>query len=184
MLCSICQGIRLTELVPFETSGEDEIETCQLTNTKEAYLLHPSFDALKRSGTQHECELCALIAQVLEEDQTWNDDDKIYGSSRGDSERDLVLQLRTGRSAEIYIYRVEGSGRQEDAGIFEIAVVPTFTYPEKLPAASGPGNDHQHAFYLRVLEVWAQSGGCPLSCNAKLLGKVERQLRQVSVSVA
>lgn len=83
----------------------------------------------------------------MEEDQTWNDDDKIYGSSRGDSERDLVLQLRTGRSAEVYIYRVEGSGRQEeDAGIFEIAVVPTFTYPEKLPAASGPpGNDHQHA---------------------------------------
>lgn len=118
MLCSICQGIRLTELVPIETSGEGEIETCQLTNTKEAYFLHPSFEALKRPGTQNECELCALIAQVLEEDQTWNDDDKIYGSSR---------------SAEIYIYRVEGSGRQEDAGIFEIAVVPTFTY-EELPS--------------------------------------------------
>lgn len=159
MLCSICQGIRLTELVPFETSGEDEIETCQLTNTKEAYLLHPSFDALKRSSTQNDCELCALIAQVLEEDQTWNDDDKIYGSSRGDSERDLVLQLRTGSSAEIYIYRVEGSGRQEDAGIFEIAVVPTFIYQD-IPASLRPDNN-QHAFYLRVLEVWAQSGGCP-----------------------
>lgn len=48
MLCSICQGIRLTELLPFETSGEDEIETCQLPNTKEAYLLHPSFDALEK----------------------------------------------------------------------------------------------------------------------------------------
>lgn len=159
MLCSICQGICLTKLVPFETSGEDEIETCQLTNTKEAHLLSPSFEALKRSGTQNECELCTLIAQVLEEDQTWNDDDKIYGSSRGDSERDLVLQLRTGCSAEIYIYRVEGSERQEDAGIFEIAVVPTFNYQE-LPAASGPGNDQQ-AFYWRVLELWAQSGGCP-----------------------
>lgn len=159
MLCSICQAIRLTELAPFETSGEDEIETCQLTNTKEAYLLHHSFEALKRSGTQNECDLCVLIAQVLEEDQTWNDDDKIYGSIRGDSERDLVLQLRTDCSAEIYVYRVEGSERQEDAGIFEIAVVPTFTYQELL-AASGPGNA-QHAFYWRVLEVWAQSGGCP-----------------------
>lgn len=161
MLCSTCQGIRLTELVPFDTSGEDEIETCQVTNTKEGHLLHPSFEALERSGTQNECELCSLIVQVLEEDQTWNDDDKIYGSSRGDSERDLVLQLRTGYSAEIYLYRVEGSERQEDAGIFEIAVVPTFSYQE-LPAASRPGNGH-HAFYWRALEVWAQSGGCPLS---------------------
>lgn len=158
MLCSICQGIRLTELVSFETSGEDEIETCELTKTEEAYPFHPCFEALRRSG-QSACELCALIAQVLEEDQTWNDDDKIYGSSRGDSERDLVLQLRTSHSAQIYIYFVEGSERQDDAGIFEIAVVPTFTYQE-LPESSGPGKG-QHAFYWRVFEVWAQSGECP-----------------------
>lgn len=169
MLCSICQGIRLTELVSFETSGEDEIETCELRNTEEAYPFHSCFEALRRSGSQNECELCALIAQILEEDQTWNDDDKIYGSSRGDSERDLVLQLRTSCSAQIYIYRVEGSERQEDAGIFEIAVVPTFTYQE-LPGSSGPSND-QHAFYWRILEVWAQSGKCPLSCNGQITGK-------------
>lgn len=164
MLCSICQGIRLSELVPFETSGEDEIETCELTNSEEAYPFHFCFEALRRSGRQDDCELCVLIAQVLEEDQTWNDDDKIYGSSRGDSERDLVLQLRTSHSAQIYIYRVEGSERQEDAGIFEIAIVPTFTYQE-LPGSLGLGKD-QHAFYWRVLEVWAQSGECP--CFAML----------------
>ncbi len=166
MLCSLCQGICLAELAAFETRDDDEIEKCELINTEKAYRHHSCFEDLWTTG-QNGCELCLLISQVLEEEQSWNNDDKIYGSMEGDSEKELVLKLQTASSTQIYMYSVQGSERQEDAGIFEVAVVPTFSY--QLPASSLPRTG-PHAFYWRGLEVWAKTGK---SCQAVALEKLK-----------
>ena len=110
MLCTFCQGIRLVDLVAFETNDEDEIETCRLINTKRAYHHHPNFDSLFKSG-EHGCNLCLLISQVLEEKQSWHTESNIYGSIHGEAEPDLVLKLRSACSCQIYIYQVEASER-------------------------------------------------------------------------
>ena len=110
MLCRFCQGIRLTDLVAFETEDEDAIETCRLMNTKRAYHHHPNFNSLLRSG-EHGCNLCLLISQVLEAKQRWHNESNIYGSISGEVEQDLVLKLRSACSSQIYIYRVDASER-------------------------------------------------------------------------
>lgn len=110
MLCTLCQGIRLTDLVAFETKDEDEIEKCRLMNTERAYHHHPNFDSLFRSGEQG-CNLCLLISQVLEEKQSWHTESNIYGSIHGEAEQNLVLKLRSPCSGQIYIYQVEASER-------------------------------------------------------------------------
>lgn len=79
----------------------------------------------------------------------------IYRSSKGEEEYTLVDQLSTDFSAPIYLYKVSGSERQEDAGIFEIAVVPTFRYNPLIAAASDTQPD---AFFWRALEVWSGNG--------------------------
>lgn len=156
MFCTLCQGIPLTQLVAFETDYDDDDEAGhhQLLNTEKAYRHHSNFEALCISR-QTQCDLCLLISEVLEEDQNWNDDDRIYGSVNGESESDLVLKLRTDCSTQIYICRVDGTERQEDAGIFEIAIIPTFT--SKFSNSPIPGMSHD-AFFWRALEVWTQSG--------------------------
>lgn len=154
MLCTLCQGIQLTELVAFETDDDDEAGHHQLLNAGKAYQHQPNFDALCISG-QNQCELCLLMSEVLEEDQSWNDDDKIYGCMNGESESDLILNLRTDYSAQIYVFRLDGTERQEDAGIFEIAIVPTFIHNLSNSLAPRTSPD---AFFWRALEVWTQSG--------------------------
>ncbi|MCJ1266197.1 hypothetical protein MMC22_006080 [Lobaria immixta] len=154
MLCTLCQGIQLAQLVAFETDNDDEAGHHQLQNAGKAYPHQPNFEALCISG-QNQCELCLLMSEVIEEDQTWNDDDKIYGCMNGESESDLILNLRTDYSAQIYIFRLDGTERQEDAGIFEIAIVPTFIY--NLSNSSAP-RTNPDAFFWRALEVWTQSG--------------------------
>lgn len=152
MLCTLCQGIQLDRLVAFETDYNDEAGQHQLLNARKAYQHQPNFEALYVSG-QNQCDLCLLISEVLEKDQNWNDDDKIYGSVHGESESDLILKLRTYCSTQIYIYRVDGTERQEDAGIFEIAIIPTFNFSDSLVPRTSPD-----AFFWRALEVWTQSG--------------------------
>ena len=110
MLCISCRGIRLTDLVAFETQDEDEIKTCRLMNTERAYHHHTNFNSLFRSG-EHGCNLCLLISQVLEEKQSWHNESNIYGSIHGEVEQDLVLKLRSAYSSQIYIYRVDASER-------------------------------------------------------------------------
>lgn len=154
MLCKLCQGIQLVQLVAFETDYDDEAGHHQLLNARQAYQHQPNFEALCNSG-QNQCDLCLLISEVLEEDQNWNADDKIYGSMNGESESDLVLKLRTDCSTQIYICRVDGTERQDDAGIFEIAVIPTFTY--KFTNTSAPCT-YPDAFFWRALEIWTHSG--------------------------
>ncbi len=110
MLCTLCQGIRLVDLVAFETKDEDEIETCRLMNTERAYRHHPNFNSLFGSG-EHGCNLCLLISQVLEEKQSWHTESNIYGSIHGEAEQDLVLKLRSACSSQIYIYQVDASER-------------------------------------------------------------------------
>lgn len=154
MLCKLCQDIRLAELVAFETDFDDKIEQCQFTNAEKAYRHQSDFKALCVSG-QSQCDLCLLLSQILEEEQTWNDDDEIYGSIRGESASDLVRKLRTDCSAQIYICRVDGTERQDDAGIFEIAVIPTFIYDSSEARKSPTSRD---AFFWRALEVWPQNG--------------------------
>lgn len=155
MICTLCQGIELAQLVAFETDFDEEAAAgqYQLLNTEKAYKHQPDFKALCISA-QNQCGLCSLISEVLEEDQNWNDDDKIFGSVNGESESDMILKLRTDCSAQIYIYCVNGTERQDDAGIFEIAIIPTFKY--------GLSNSLSHtssvSFFWRSLEVWAQSG--------------------------
>ena len=153
MLCNLCQGIRLAELVAFATDFEDEIERCQFTNAEKPYRHQPSFKALCISG-QNGCDLCLLVSQILEE-QTSNNDDEIYGSSQGESASELVCKLRTDCSARIYICRVSGTDRQDDAGIFEIAVLPTFLYDSSESRTSLASQD---AFFWRALEVWTLDG--------------------------
>lgn len=156
MICTLCQGIQLTQLVAFETDYDDEAGHDQLLNIERAYKHQPNFEALCISA-RNQCDLCSLVLEALEEDQNWNDDDKIYGSVNGESESDLVLKLRTECSAQIYICRVDGTERQEDAGIFEIAIIPTFTYETSNSLVSRTSPD---AFFWRALEVWTQSGQC------------------------
>lgn len=79
----------------------------------------------------------------------------IYRSSRGEEESALVDQLGTDFSAPIYLYKVDGSECQENAGIFEIAVVPTFRYN---PLISGITDPQPDAFFWRALEVWSGKG--------------------------
>lgn len=179
MLCTLCQGIRLAQLVAFEADNDDEAGQSQLLNAEEAYQHQPNFEALCISG-KNQCDLCSLISEVLEEDQTWNNEDKIYGSVDGESESDLILKLRTDCSAQIYIYRVDGTERQEDAGIFEIAIIPTFicTFSNSLQPRTSPD-----AFFWRALEVWSQSGQCEsqgqshlrlsLSCRRRASWQIE-----------
>lgn len=154
MLCTLCQGLRLTELVALEIECDEESETCRLMNTARAYHHQPSFEALCLSSGNG-CILCQLMSQVLEKDQDWSDDDKLYGSKNGESDDDLVLQLRTACSTQIYVYSVDGSDRQDDAGIFEIAVVSTFSSQRKT-SSSSPANPD--AFFWRALEVWPENG--------------------------
>ncbi|MCJ1465672.1 hypothetical protein MMC07_004291 [Pseudocyphellaria aurata] len=117
MLCTFCQRIELAHLVAFEVDFDEEPAAgqYQLLNAEKAYQHQPNFKALCVSG-KNQCDLCLLISEVLEGDQNWNDDDKIYGSVNGESESDLVLKLRTDCSNQIYIYCVDGTERQEDAG--------------------------------------------------------------------
>ena len=110
MLCTFCQGIRLIDLVAFETKDDDEIETCRLINTERAYHHHPNFNSLFRSA-EHGCNLCLLISQVLEEKQSWHTESNIYGSIHGEAESDLVLKLRSACSGQIYVYQVDASER-------------------------------------------------------------------------
>lgn len=159
MLCTLCQRIQLDQLVAFETDNDDEAGQAQLLNAEEAYQHQPNYEALRISG-KNQCDLCSLISEVLEEDQTWNDDDKIYGSVNGESESDLILKLRTGCSTQIYIFRVDGTERQEDAGIFEIAIVPTFICNFSNSSNSSLPRPSPDAFFWRALEVWTQSGQC------------------------
>lgn len=106
---------------------------------------------------QNQCDLCLLISQVFEEDQTWSDDDEIYGSTQGESVLDLVRKLRIHSSAQIYICYLDATDRQDDAGIFEIAIIPTFIYDSSKPQADVASHD---AFFWRGLEVWMQNGNC------------------------
>ena len=153
MLCTFCAGIRLTDLVAFEIERYDE-ETCQLLNTENAYHHQPNFEDLCKSSVDG-CQLCLLISQVLEADESWNADEKLYGSVQGENEHDLLRRLRSKSSSRIYIYRIDETERQDDAGIFEIAVVPTFKYDliESSRSSASP-----HAFFWRALEVWPTTG--------------------------
>lgn len=154
MLCILCQGIRLDKLVAFETEYDDKTERCKLVKYERAYQHHANFTALCTSA-HNECSLCLLISQVLEEEQTWNNDDRIYGSAENELESDLIIKLRTNRSAQIYICLLDGTIRQDDAGIFEIVIIPTFannlpktpTIPKTLDT-----------FFWRALEVWTHRG--------------------------
>ena len=154
MLCTYCVGIRLTDLVSFETECDGEVATCLLLNTHKAYHHQTNFEALLRSG-EDGCPLCLLMSQILEEDQNWNADDRLYGSIQGEAEHDLVLKLRSEFTDQIYVYRVDGTERQEDAGIFEIAVVSTFSYDQANASKPRASPD---AFFWRALEVWPETG--------------------------
>lgn len=154
MLCRNCQGISLPELIPLEFIQDEEIEQCQLINVDTAYQHQPCFQSLSFSAMKG-CLLCVLIVTTLAEKQRYNNDDMIYRSSRGEEESALVDQLSTDYSAPIYLYRVDGGERQEDAGIFEIAVVPTFNYNPLIASASVTQPD---AFFWRALEVWPGNG--------------------------
>lgn len=158
MLCVFCQGIRLAEIPPFVTNDDDETEKCQLTNLVQAYKHQPNFKSLSLSASRG-CQLCVLISEVLlqrqeSSGQISNNDDIIYRSVRNEPESALLIQLETDFSAQIYIYRIDGTERQEDAGIFELAIVPTFIYrsPELLVHDGEPD-----AFFWRALEVWPQT---------------------------
>lgn len=163
MLCECCRGIRLDDLCQFDTVEDDKVEKCQLTGLTEAYKHQPSFFFLNLSGRKG-CELCFLISQVLVQKhddssgQILNNDDIIYRSINNEPESDLLLQLETDNSSQIYLYRIDGSERQEDPGIFEIAVVPTFVYASSRPSESDEQYDGKpDAFFWRALEVWPQN---------------------------
>lgn len=158
MLCIYCQGICLAKIPLFVTVDDDEIEKCQLTNLIEAYKHHPNFKSLRLSGSRG-CQLCVIISQVLLQSQESNgqiltNDDIIYRSIRKEPESALLLQLETDYSAQIYIYFIDETERQEDAGIFEIAIVPTFTYRSSKLLVH---DEEPDAFFWRALEVWPQT---------------------------
>lgn len=131
MLCTYCQGIRLVDLVAFETKDEDKIETCRLINTESAYHHHPNFDSVLRSG-KHGCNLCLLISQVLEEKQSWHTESNIYGSIHGEAETDLVLMLRSACSGRIYIYQVHASERYVRTFLLHSQLNPTYSGLESM----------------------------------------------------
>lgn len=174
MLCVNCQNIRLKELVPLETTHDEEIKKCQLMNLKNAHQHQSNFRSLLISA-QNECTLCMLMSKVLTEKQRCNNYDMVYRSIKGEQEIALVDQLNTEYSGPLYLYAVDGTGRQEDAGIFEIAVVPTFNYGLTDKPTLDPEPD---AFYWRGFEVWPQAG----KCMASLMGisQAERRLSQMS----
>lgn len=154
MLCSKCQRISLPELISLEFIEDEEIETCQLVNIDTAYQHQSSFKALLLSATAG-CPLCVLIASTLTEKQWLNNVYVLYRSSRGEEESALIDQLSTDFSGPIYLYKVDGSERQEDAGIFEIAIVPTLNYN---PFTGQTSNSQPDAFFWRALEVWSDDG--------------------------
>ena len=154
MLCLKCRGISFIELIALEFTEDEEVEKCQLMNVGTAYRHQLSFKALLLSAAAG-CTLCVLIARTLAEKERLNSNDMIYRSSRAESESALIDQLSTDVSAPIYLYKVEGSERQETAGIFEIAVVATF----ELNSATASASDSQpDAFFWRALEVWLDDG--------------------------
>ena len=150
MLCASCDGIRSEDLVSLETENEDEIRTCKLLNANKAFQHSPDFQTLCMSA-QSGCNLCLLMSQMLEDDHNWNDEINIYGSSEGETISELILKLKSEQSASIYIYKLDGTDRQEDAGIFEIAIAATFS------PSSNSKPDYE-AFFWRALEIWPEAG--------------------------
>lgn len=154
MLCLKCRRISFSELVPLGFTEEEEVEKCRLMNIGTAYQHQSCFRALSLSAAAG-CLLCVLIAATVAEKQKFNNNDMIYRSSRAEEESALIDQLSTGFSAPIYLYKVEGSERQETAGIFEIAIIPTFEYSRSIVSAPDTQPD---AFFWRALEVWSDDG--------------------------
>lgn len=154
MLCLKCRRIPFIELIPLDFTEDEDIKKCRLMNVGTAYRHQACFKALSLSAAAS-CPLCVLIATTIAEKQRFNNNDVIYRSSRGEAESALIDQLSTDFSAPIYLYKVGKSERQEAAGIFEIAVVPTFEYNSSI----GPLSDTQpDAFFWRALEVWSDNG--------------------------
>ena len=87
-----------------------------------------------------------------------------------------------------YIFTVlkgQGGKKKTPASLRLLSFPPSLTRRSFQPLQGRLAMTTSMRYYLRVLEVWAQSGGCLPVLQCQITGKkVERQLRQVSVSVA
>ena len=164
MLCPLCHSLNLSNLLPLDINyDEDDVCTANI-NIFDGFSHHPSFPSLLLSS-ENGCTLCTLIARVLQEKQTWSNEDRLYGSILGESEDALVARLMTESSGRVYLYRVEGTEKQDGAGIWEMGVVATFDYGERVGGVGGGKGKVRKvdAFFWRALEVWGKDGGL-ISC--------------------
>ena len=165
MLCSFCDSLNLSTLLPLDISYDDEGDICTANiNISDGFSHHSSFPSLLLSS-RNGCTLCTLIARHLAEKQTWCNEDRLYGSARGESEDELVVRLMTASSRTIFLYSVKGTEKDEGAGIWEMGIVATFNYGEESAetAVTEAGIRRFDAFFWRALEVWREDG-TSMSC--------------------